>query len=133
DVAAARKLIARRARELGVSNPLDDDSTSKGTVTETAAKADAPEAQEVVVPEAVKEAEPQVTKSCSACGGGDCDGASCSCGNCGDGRCACGKPAEKAAEPVQEPKDKPVKKAKNKKKKLPPWLNKPADDDAKGG
>jgi hypothetical protein len=40
DVAAARKLIARRARELGVANPLDDsDSTSKGTVTDTADKA----------------------------------------------------------------------------------------------
>jgi hypothetical protein len=34
---AAKKLIARRARELGVANPLDDDgdSTSKGTVTDT--------------------------------------------------------------------------------------------------
>ena len=42
-------------------------------------------------------------------------------------------PAEKEAEPEvtkdpEEAKDKPVKKAK-KKKKLPPWLNKPADDD----
>src|ERR1019366_6116751 len=39
DADAARKLIARRARELGVANPLDDDSTSKGTVTDTADKA----------------------------------------------------------------------------------------------
>jgi hypothetical protein len=40
DVAGAKRLIARRARELGVANPLDDsDSTSKGTVTDTADKA----------------------------------------------------------------------------------------------
>lgn len=31
DVAAARRLIARRARELGVPNPLDEDDKEKGT------------------------------------------------------------------------------------------------------
>ena len=39
DAEGAKRLIARRARELGVANPLDDDSTSKGTVTDTADKA----------------------------------------------------------------------------------------------
>jgi len=100
DVAAARRLIARRARELGVANPLDEGDNANKSISETpstpeerllhdifAEKADAPA-------EAVKEAEPEVTK-----------------------------------DPEPEPKDKPVKKAKKKPKKLPPWLNKPSDDD----
>ena len=107
DVGAARKLIARRARELGVANPLDDDgdSTSKGTVTDTdvitdsAEKADTPEAQAAAIPEAVKEAEPEVTKD---------------------------------PEPEDEPQAKKGKKPKGGKKKMPPWLNKPDDDDGKG-
>ena len=120
DVAAARKLIARRAKELGVANPLDDsDSTSKGTVTETAEKSEAgltalPLAPAepsqapltpVLTPLAAKEAEPDVVKD--------------------------------PEQPPAEPKDRPVKKAKKQpkgKKKLPPWLNKPDDgsDDDKG-
>ena len=77
DVAAARRLIARRAGELGVANPLDE--------SDAATKAETIEAPDV----ALKEAEPDVIK-----------------------------------DPEPEAKDKPVKKAK-KKKKLPPWLNKP--------
>ena len=105
---AAKKLIARRARELGVANPLadDGDSASKGTVTDTAAKNASDEAIPAVTPAedvAVKEAEPDLTKD-----------------------------PEDA-----EAKDKPVKKAKKKPKggkKLPPWLNKPDEgsDDDKG-
>ncbi len=36
DVAAAKKLIARRAKELGVANPLDDSAASKTVVAEGA-------------------------------------------------------------------------------------------------
>ena len=82
DVAAARRLIARRAGELGVANPLDE--------SDAATKAETIEAPDVVL----KEAEPDVTK-----------------------------------DPEPEDKPKPVKKAKKKPKKLPPWLNKPKDDD----
>ena len=114
DAEGAKRLIARRARELGVANPLDDDdSTSKGTVTDTAEKsapytgpvepvqealekaaAERPDSV-TVLPPAVKEAEPDVIK-----------------------------------DPEPEDKPKPVKKAKKKPKKLPPWLNKPKDDDS---
>lgn len=62
NVAAARRLIARRARELGVANPLDesDDGVKKVSGDEaTMAVAEAVAAQ---APEAVKEAEPDVTK-----------------------------------------------------------------------
>ena len=85
DAADAKRLIAREAQERGVANPLDDgDSTSKGTVTETAEKSAAPEVQDEAVPDVAK-----------------------------------------------DPAPKPVKKAK-KKKKLPPWLNKPSDGDDSG-
>jgi hypothetical protein len=95
DVAAARRLIARRAGELGVANPLDEsDDVTKGTGgggggggADTALVVDQGAVQSFIV----KEAEPDVTKD------------------------------------PEEAKDKPVKKAK-KKKKLPPWLNKPQDD-----
>ena len=50
DVAAARRLIARRAGELGVANPLDE--------SDAATKAETIEAPDVVL----KEAEPDVTK-----------------------------------------------------------------------
>ena len=50
DVAAARRLIARRAGELGVANPLDE--------SDSANKSEAAEPQDV----ALKEAEPDVTK-----------------------------------------------------------------------
>jgi hypothetical protein len=105
DTAAARRLIARRAEELGVANPLDEsDGVSKGGSLEEAGRAllddviadKAAAARAAVQEQAAKaEAEPEVTK-----------------------------------DPEPEPKDKPVKKAKAKKKKLPPWLNKPADDDS---
>ena len=152
NVAAARRLISRRARELGVANPLDqsDDVSKSETVVNVTVNGDltadkvkaltemvqATGSGIAVATPAAKESEPDLTKSCSACAKGNCDGASCSCGNCTDGKCACGKPAEKAAD-APEPKQAPVKKAKGKgKKKLPPWLNKPADgdsdDDGKG-
>ena len=91
DVAAARRLIARRAGELGVANPLDesDDATkglggggggefSTSDLVVTVGKSETPAVQDEAVPDVAK--------------------------------------------------DKPVKKAK-KPKKLPPWLNKPKDDD----
>ena len=110
DVAAARRLIARRAGELGVANPLDESDGANKSISEgegtglTAlplAPADLSQAPltPVLTPLVAKEAEPEVTKEPE------------------------GTPAE--------PKPKPVKKAKGKKKKLPPWLNKP-DDDGKG-
>ncbi len=94
DVAAARRLIARRARELGVANPLDE---SDGA-TKSSSEAEAVAAEDVTA--AVKEAEPEVTKE--------------------------------PEQPAGEPEDRPVKKARKKPKgpkKLPPWLNKPADGD----
>jgi hypothetical protein len=117
DVAAARRLIARRARELGVANPLDesDGATKSSSEEEAVAKAltalDAfagagseQEAQAALgaVAAAVKEAGPEVTKDPG---------------------------------PEPEPKDRPVKKAKKQpkgKKKLPPWLNKPDDSGDSG-
>ena len=117
DAAAARRLIARRARELGVSNPLDEsDDVKKGSseeretlkgmlqaVDQFATAVDQAQDQagaQKAVDEfaaslsAAKEAEPDVIK-----------------------------------DPEPEAKPKPVKKAKKKPKKLPPWLNKPADGD----
>ena len=99
NAAAARRLIARRARELGVSNPLDEsDDVKKGSSDEggggNAEFLGAVQTAMSAEPEAVKEAEPDVTK-----------------------------------DPEPEDKPKPVKKAKKKPKKLPPWLNKPKDGD----
>ena len=131
DVAGAKRLIAREARERGVANPLDDDdSKSKGTVTEAKSSSDeealkgmltaagqfataVDQAQDQAGAQkavdnfaaALKEADPDVTK-----------------------------------DPEPEPKGRPVKKAKKPpkgKKKLPPWLNKPSgdgkDDDGDSG
>jgi hypothetical protein len=110
DVAAARRLIARRARELGVANPLDEGDSEKVTKSGSEREAEfgltamplAPAAEKagdvpVPTPLAEKEAEPELTK-----------------------------------DPEAEAKDKPVKKAKKKPKKLPPWLNKPKGDDGDG-
>ncbi len=108
DVAAARRLIARRAGELGVANPLDEsDGATKSGSDEEARKTYAGLALAAgVVSEAeaaqiaVKEAEPEVTK----------------------------EPEQAPA----EPENRPVKKARKKPKgpkKLPPWLNKPDDGD----
>lgn len=113
DVAAARRLIARRARELGVANPLDEGDAEKAISEEEAvakaltaldAFAGAGSKEEAVaaleaVAAAVKEAEPEITKD---------------------------------PEPEAKDKPKPVKKAKKKPKKLPPWLNKPKDGDGDG-
>ena len=50
-------------RDVSTANPQDDsDSTSKGTVTDTAEKSDAPEAVMPAEDAALKEAEPDVTK-----------------------------------------------------------------------
>ncbi len=109
DVAAARRLIARRAGELGVANPLDEsDEANKSETADLTLSADQVNTLPAQIQErllqqaernrAVKEAEPEVTKD------------------------------------PEEAKDKPVKKAKKKPKKLPPWLNKPKDggDDSDG-
>ena len=105
DVAAARRLIARRAGELGVANPLDESDAKKGSseAAENDGRMTLGEAQRAMAPfvaaleaETAKEAEPDVVK-----------------------------------DPETEAKPKPVKKAKKKPKggkKLPPWLNKPDDD-----
>ncbi len=133
--AGAKRRIAREARERGGTNPLDRDGKKDGGEDE-AQKAYAREAvaagviseAEAAQITAAKEAGPDLAKSCSGCSGGNCDGASCSCGSCTDGKCACGS-SQKAA---GEPKPKTVKKAK-KPKKMPPWLNKPKDDDGDDG
>ena len=109
DVAAARRLIARRARELGVANPLDESDDVKKAepytgpvepVQEALEKAAAEQPDSItVLPPAVKEAEPEVTK-----------------------------------DPEPEDAGKPVKKAKKKPKgpkKMPPWLK--GDDDGDDG
>lgn len=66
NVSGAKALIRRRAKELGVANPLDDNNDAKkfeeaGTLPEgvTVVKNDTPAPEPV---EAVKEAEPEVTK-----------------------------------------------------------------------
>ena len=102
NAAAARRLIARRARELGVSNPLDEsDDVKKGSSDEggggNAEFLGAVQTAMSAEPEAVKEAEPDVTK-----------------------------------EPEPEDKPGRSRRPKGKKpKKLPPWLNKPSGDDEK--
>ena len=115
---AAKKLIARRARELGVANPLadDGDSASKGTVTDTAAKnaSDATDEEALTMLKGLQTAmlvEERAAEAQKA-----------------------DAPAEETATPdvTKDPAPKPVKKAKKKPKggkKLPPWLNKPADDE----
>jgi len=60
NVAAARRLIARRARELGVANPLDESDEVKKVSGDEATMAVAEAVAQA--PEAVKEAEPEVTK-----------------------------------------------------------------------
>lgn len=97
DAAAARRLIARRAEELGVANPLDEGTEANKSSNEAEAALLNASLQTVMLAEDVlKEAEPEVTKD---------------------------------PEPEDEPK--PAKKAK--KKKMPPWLNKPKDDDGDSG
>jgi hypothetical protein len=114
NVAAARRLIARRARELGVQNPLDESDavkkdagegeqaavakalTALDTFAAAGSKEDAVAALETVAA-AVKEAAPAETETVTP-------------------------------DVTKDPAPKPVKKAK-KPKKLPPWLNKPKDGD----
>ena len=109
NAAAARRLIARRARELGVANPLDQsDDVSKSETVEAPVEAPAvPVAEKAEAPEVVKEAEPEVTK-------------------------------DPEPEAKDKPVKKAKKKAKGP-KKMPPWLkgdddgdsdDKDSDDDA---
>ena len=56
---AAKKLIARRAKELGVSNPLSDNSDSE---KENLSVTDAVTAEVVKTDDVIKEAEPVITK-----------------------------------------------------------------------
>ena len=102
DVAAARRLIARRAEELGVANPLDEsDDTTKAQVT---GGDEQPDVTAVIAAKAVEAA--GAVKAADA-------------------------PAEQAEavpDVTKDPEPRPVKKAK-KPKKMPPWLNKPKDGD----
>ena len=93
NAAAARRLIARRARELGVANPLDESDKS-----DDVAKSEVAEVEEQPAVVAEKAAD------------------------------APAEQAEATPDVTKEPKPRPVKKAK-KPKKMPPWLNKPKDDD----
>ena len=93
----AKRLIARRAKELGVANPLDSESSEKGEGVADATQEIVKDAglETEVTETAVKEAEPAVTKDPAD---GDGDG----------------------------PKAKKPKKGKNG-KPLPPWLQGKAD------
>jgi hypothetical protein len=101
DVAAARRLIARRAKELGVANPLDEGDDVKKSENDMTVSVDT-----TLADERVKTLTAAIEKAADA-------------------------PAEEqeaAPDVTKDPDPKPVKKAK-KPKKLPPWLNKPKDDD----
>jgi len=121
DVAAARRLIARRARELGVANPLDEGDDVKKSTTVTEQVQNGNFAIDVDVPEPVvftpkgpipfSEIPELVAK----------------------GADAPTEQAEATPDVIKDPDPKPVKKAKKKPKKLPPWLNKPKDDDGDSG
>ena len=65
DVAAARRLIARRAGELGVQNPLDESDAEKAVASEAqepVMKAEAPAEQETATPDVTKDPEPKPVK-----------------------------------------------------------------------
>ncbi len=107
---AAKRLIARRARELGVGNPLDSSSDEKTVTPDEETAVPVAEAEKTDVPELVKDP-------------GDADDTSP------------GKPLKE--EPKESPKPESAessekaapKPKKGKKGNLPPWLNKPAGSD----
>lgn len=107
NVAGARKLIARRARELGVPNPLDSDDAEKTVTPEVAEKTDTPDV--IKEPEIVAED-----------GDGDNDA---------DDKPNIPKPKPGAAEAAKAAVP-PKPKGKKAGKKMPPWLNKPGADDS---
>ena len=141
DVAAARRLIARRARELGVANPLDEgDSANKsisdeeGTPVAESSVTVGVEGGMNLTPEQIKGLTEQIQKNLLQ--------------KARRGRATAiplpegAEAAEKAGAPAEtdaavpdvtkEPEDAPqAKKGKKPKKgkKLPPWLNKPSDHD----
>jgi hypothetical protein len=107
NVAEARKLIARRARELGVDNPLDSGDTEKVITSETE-------------PVVEKADEPAITKDPEV-GDGDNDA---------DDKPVIPEPHAGAPEAAKASAP-PAKGGKKKTgKKLPPWLNKPDADDS---
>ena len=113
---AAKRLIARRARELGVTNPLEGDENKEAV----------PETADVEVPDAIKDqngqAGPRVPPKIPNSGTpGEPEESPCP-DSAMDESCK-SEEAVKAAMPK-----KPKKGKAGKKKKLPPWLNKPADD-----
>jgi hypothetical protein len=109
----AKKLIARRAKELGVANPLEDGAEKVIPAPEVTAE--------------VKEAVPAIIKDPAAGGGSDPT----------PGKSIPKPSSDEDNDQVEDQATgkaaKAPKPAKGKKgKKLPPWLNKPADgDDAK--
>jgi hypothetical protein len=116
DVAAARRLIARRAKELGVANPLDEGDVKKD---------DGPAVFTEQGPVAFSEAEQMVAKGQASAPVED------AVQQMRDFAAKADAPAEEqeaTPDVTKDPDPKPVKKAK-KPKKLPPWLNKPKDDD----
>ena len=106
---AAKKLVARRAKELGVANPLadsDSDDSGKGAYVESTLETPEVIKEDAVIEDAVKEATPEIIKDPEDTEASD-------------------EPGNKASKPKKTPKG----------KKMPPWLNKPdsdGDDDSKG-
>ncbi len=106
DAEGAKKLIARRAQELGVANPLTDNDDSK--------KEESLDGGRVAEAAVIKEADPDITKDpVKNPGKLDADGDY-------DGDGDAGKGIPKAAKKAKKPA---------KGKKMPPWMQ---DDDSKG-
>ena len=113
----AKRLIARRAKELGVTNPLDSDGTEKEALSTE---------QDIAVPDAVKdqngEAGPKVSpKIPDSKKPGEPEESPCP--ESAEGACKADDTG-KASKPAKKPK-----KGKSG-KSLPPWLNKPSGDDS---
>jgi hypothetical protein len=108
---AAKRLIARRAQELGVANPLDEQTKAEETISD------------VAVPDAVKDqnGEPGPSVPPKIPGSGTV-GEPLETPAPESAESACKDEAVKASKPMAKPK-------KGKKgKSLPPWLSKPSSD-----
>jgi hypothetical protein len=110
---AAKRLIARRAQELGVANPLDEQTKAEETISD------------VAVPDAVKdqngESGPSVPPKIPGSGAVG-EPPESPAPESAESACKADDEAVKAAKPMAKPK-------KGKKgKSLPPWLNKPSSD-----
>jgi hypothetical protein len=111
---AAKRLIARRAKELGVANPLDSDDSEKVL-------------DEEITP---KEAAPEVTKDPEAAGS-EGDAATATAGKKVSSPQALDADGDRDGDGIAGKAAMPKKPKKGKKgKPLPPWLNKPADGDS---